>query len=280
MIKKIKTKTTIDAFFIGPTRTMTSFIMHNLSHHPHIAVDCMTKETKFFGINYQKPGYLDERFIPGVTNMKYVYCNPHYCNMEYVRDRIYDHNPHAKIFMGLRHPIHRAISHYGVMRHNNMPIGRVREIWDEFDENYRTFRRRKIISEGDYIPWVNEYDSCYIPQYMEMGLYYSMYRMWKQKFVDVIPYIVETSERDKIFFINTILRNIGVREAAPDMIFQEPVHSLKHNMEAEFDFETLTEIFKLKYPDIVFQYELEAMALSKELSLSGNLWLLWEGVAI
>lgn len=255
--------TKFDIFFVGPPRTMTSKFMSLLSHHPGVGVDAVQKESKYFCCHYNDKKYMGDHFPHYSKSLAWVYCNPLYTNMEFIRDRIYKHNPDAKIVIGIRNPIDRAISHYGVMRHNNMPVGRVRGIWDEFDENHRTFNRRKIKSEGDFIPWVNKFDSCYLPQYFELGMYVHIIEMWQEKFEhNIVVYHFDWFKNNFSNAWSDLLARLDLPKLPEHLMFDEaPVHSL-HQMGWNPDWSNLRREFRKRYPDIVYQYRLESDALS------------------
>ena len=160
-----------NVFIIGAPRCMTTRIVSWMKDHSEICTS-VPKEGKFFSLYYTG----DDKNNQEIVNSYYrnydgercvVYSNPIDCNLEYVADRILAYaGPDAKIIMGIRQPIQRAISHWGIHRFK-LPLGRVStNIFDDFDKNYATFNKRKFISEGDFVPYCNSFGSCYVPQYV------------------------------------------------------------------------------------------------------------------
>lgn len=253
----------IKNFFIGPPRTMTSKFMHDLSRHPQVLTPDK-KELKYFCTFYDQNSYLESHYNFEQEKPTSAYCAPLNCIMEYTRDRIFNYNPDAMIFIGLRNPIKRIISHHGIFFSDHMPKGRVRSFWDEMDENVRTFNRRKIISEQDYIPYLNnEYHSYMGTAYIECSMYYHMYQMWTKKFPeDHVGFVdFESAKTNYKFVFENICELMGVNTIPVDSI---PIHAMSdHNLKIdEFDMEEMVDNFKFKYPEIHYQLKLEAIALS------------------
>lgn len=250
----------IDAFLIGAPRTMTTKIHECMSSHKQIATS-NPKELKYFSIHHGDEDYLlshyDEFEIE--SKDKIIYSNPIDCNMDYVADRIQSHNPGAKIIMGIRSPIERAISHYGIHRFK-LPQGRVcKNIFDEFDRNENNFSKRKFLCEGDFIPYCNEYGSCYVQQYFECSLYFNMYLKYSERFEDIHIYTFDDLSLNFNSEYNKILNFIGVESDNS----QPPTktNSLT-SWGGDLDFEKIEKQFRSRYPDIVREFIWEAEMLS------------------
>lgn len=203
-----------NVFIIGAPRCMTTRIVSWLNNHPDVCTS-KPKESKHFSINYHEgqPG-IDRHYPDYDGEPIVVYSNPIDCNMEYVADRIHDYNPDAKIVMGIRSPINRLISHWGIHRYK-LPIGRVhKNMWDTLDLNVDSLNKNKFPSEAEFIPYCNQFGSCYVPQYVECSLYHNMWAKWNKRFGDVFVYLTDDYYDDKssLFQYNRLLKHIGASE--------------------------------------------------------------------
>lgn len=262
----------VNIFFIGPPRIMTTKIISLLSEHPQFCVST-PKESKFFSLYYSQGKKLLEGHYPDYNNEPFVvYSNPIDCNMDYVADRIYNYNPDAKIIMGLRDPILRAISHYGIHRYN-LPMGRVCEnIWDEFDRNYKNFNPRKFLSEGDFIPYCNEYGSCYVQQYFECSLYFNIYKKWFEKFPNNMHiYSHDDFKFNFLFQFNKILDFVGAYSIPS--VDSSPIHSISQ-YRGSLDYKRLKKEFIERYPTI-YNYYVKDLKLMGEV-IGSPLNQIWE----
>lgn len=252
----------IDAFLIGAPRCATTKIINCMYNNIHICPS-HPKELKFFSIHYPKGGEELQKYYDVDENSckfpeVFIYSNPIDCNMDYVRDRIYHHNPFAKIIMGVRNPIKRAISHWGIHRYK-LPIGRVKTIWDEFDENVKTFSLSKFKSEGDFIPYCNEYGSCYIPQYLECSMYGNMMLKYSC-FPSIHVYDFDEVQKDFVKEYSKILKYLGLK--TQNIVDTNSNNSLlSHGSDINID--ELAEEFKKRYPDIVNLFMMDACLLDK-----------------
>lgn len=253
----------IDAFLIGTPRTMTTRLVELMSAHPELGTS-NPKESKYFSISYRHPEYLHRQYfhndIFGKKPNILVYSNPIDCNMDYVRDRIYKHNPEAKIILGVREPISRAISHFGIHRFK-LPMGRVCEnIWDEFDRNVNNLALNKFLSEGDFIPYCNEFGSCYIPQYLECSLYHNIWKKW-QMFPSVYIYEFENLKKNFNDEYNKILHYIGVE---PANVAHSPKESNSlRSYGCEWNMNQMVEEFINRYPQIADLFYQEGILLQE-----------------
>lgn len=251
----------ISTFLIGPPRCATTSIIDVFRAHPELSVST-PKELKFFSIHYDTSldyAMLDDSYDD--VDLTRVYCNPIDCNMMYVRDRIHLYNPCADIIMGVRHPIERAISHWGIHRYK-LPIGRVKNIWDEFDHNAKTFSLNKFKSEGDFIPYCNQYGSCTVPQYLECSMYNNIYEMYKARFEDVMVYDTFRLVRDWPLTIDDVLDFIGV---CPTQVASAPESNSIGSWGGHIPMAEYVREFKNRYPEIVYLYRTEAIALDRAL---------------
>ncbi|KXB08193.1 hypothetical protein AKJ56_01695 [candidate division MSBL1 archaeon SCGC-AAA382N08] len=129
----------VDFFGISPPRCATTWMYKNLKKHPEI---CMSSkgETCYFGKWKYEKG-LD--FYAGFFD----YCEPNqikgdstptYFSQEGVAERIKRHNPEAKFYVCLRHPIERTWSHYLHQRSQGLRAAlfdfdeAMEEMWDYY----------------------------------------------------------------------------------------------------------------------------------------------------
>jgi len=260
----------ISAFLIGPPRCATTSIIDVFRAHPELSVS-NPKELKFFSIHYDTAhdyAMLDDYYDD--VELTRVYCNPIDCNMMYVRDRIHFYNPNANILMGVRNPIERAISHWGIHKFN-LPIGRVKNIWDEFDQNVKTFSLNKFKSEGDFIPYCNQYGSCTAPQYLECSMYNNMYEMYKAKFESIMVYDTFRLMHDWPLTMDDVLDFIGV---GPTNLDHAPVSHSMSKYGYHIPMSEYVQEFKHRYHEIVYLYRTEAIALDR--ALGTNFYEEWE----
>lgn len=103
----------IDFFHIGPQKSGTTWLYRVLKDHPQICAP-QTDTLYFFDIHYHRGDKWLQSHFPKKTNHNQLTYEP---TMSYLRsplapERIYRHNPKAKIVVTLREPIERAFSHY------------------------------------------------------------------------------------------------------------------------------------------------------------------------
>ena len=251
----------IDAFIIGAPRTMTTKITNSLMWHPEIS--CAPEpECKYFDAHYGEESYLEKRFdfsedqfdLSGRKTT--VYSNPAYCSIDFVRDRIFNHNNAAKIIICVRNPIERCISHFGVVQ--SLSVGRTKNIWDEFDRNLESFSTNKFKSELDYIPYLNKYYSCLLPNYFECSLYYRIYRRYAC-FTDLLILNFDDMENDFQGSFDQVTDFIEVDRLQVD---PKPVNSLQQRGSSMVISDHVQE-FIYRYPEIVHLFTTEALAIGQ-----------------
>lgn len=245
----------INAFFIGSPRCMTTKIISDLRDHPQVGCSS-PKELKYFNLYYGNQQYLESSYAKKSTAKVRVYSNPNDCTMDFVRDRIYDYNPHATMIMIVRNPIERAISHWGIL--STLSIGRVKDMWSEFDANYNNFSLNKFRSESDFVPYTNQWASNYVQHYFECGMYYRNYKRYEQ-FEDLYILDFEELQRDYQTEFDYICGLLGVDDIIVD---DHRIHSLAQRG-SNLVISNHVEEFKRRYPEIVHMFAIEAIALSR-----------------
>lgn len=232
----------IDTFFVGPCRTGTTKMIDLLSKHPEVSTS-VPKELKYFCINYKEEYNLFGKYPKSDADRKMIYCSPFYATMSYVRDRIYHHNPNAKIIMGVRDPIKRIISHWGIFQHT-MPIGRVDTFWKEMELNAKLMSFDRFRSERDFVPHCNSYDSSYAVQYIEGSMYYTNFVRYGEYFKNVLVYDLHDGIEKNY---KSVCEFIGIEHGTID---PRPVHDMSKYTGDDLYQEYYDE-FHRRYPEIV-----------------------------
>ena len=102
---------TLDAVTVGPYKTGTSWLHCYFESHPDINIPYSKKETFFFDFNYDKGfSWLESNFSNPGSNGLNCEVSPSYFNSPVAANRLYKHNPDAKIIIILREPIERLVS--------------------------------------------------------------------------------------------------------------------------------------------------------------------------
>lgn len=233
----------IENFFVGPPRTMTSKIMKTLDDHPQVATS-NPKELKYFCYFYSDEEYLKSSYSKPEYKVTTAYCNPLNCVVNFARDRMCLMNSKANVFIGLRHPIKRIISHWALFDSDHMPIGRVKPMWQEFEHNNALFSQNRIISDSDYLPYTHpRYHNYLLPIYFECSMYFDILKSWMSLFSNV--HIID-AEDNPITVIRNIFDIMGISQDVD--VNNSKVHSIKsHNSPVIID--SHVDEFKERFPD-------------------------------
>ncbi len=165
---------TPNLFIIGPPRTATTSLSYWLNQHPDFFLS-QPKESNFItheyenGLNYYLYKYF--RHWDGQS----VICDAHpmHAVVGYAADRIKAISPSAKILVIVRNAYERAFSEW--RNWNSMRPGRSHKTFDDaIFANIKCFSHNKFALEGDYVPYCDSKGGCYIPSYIEGGMYWTM----------------------------------------------------------------------------------------------------------
>lgn len=102
----------IGAFLCGFQKSGSSWLYKCFSEHPDIFVPDLDA-IHLFSINYPNlDGDLNKFFSPNNGERVLLDPTPSYVRFPETADRIFQHNPKAKLMFTLRHPVERSYSHY------------------------------------------------------------------------------------------------------------------------------------------------------------------------
>lgn len=217
---------TIDFFLVGAARCGTTSLYNYLNNSDDIFLP-LVKEPNFFSdvdspktedFELPKP---NERYHAKIITSKEVYdslyedadesqikgdISPSYLWDKNVAQRIFNHNPQAKIIISLRHPVDRAYSHY------------IMNYFTGVDKN-NTFEKALVAKKS------NLWGSC--NHYLEMGMYYSQVKAY----FDVFPkdqikiLIYEDWTKNLKYEINSLFEFLDIEPS--ESIYEDSVDSNK-----------------------------------------------------
>lgn len=138
---------------VGPQRTGTTWLYHNLQHHPELCFPKDVKETMFFDRYYEKGlNWYIKHFSHFKEGQICGEIAPTYFDIHTVPKRIQELSPDCKIIINLRNPIDRTFSLY--LHH--LSKGRVKGSFKD-----AIAQMPRIIESGKYgqhIPkWINTF---------------------------------------------------------------------------------------------------------------------------
>ncbi len=178
-------KDKINFFIVGAQKAGTSWMYACMYEHPEICIP--NKEPHFFsreknlkkGLNW----YLDTYNRCDINSVKGE-CSTSYLSALEVPEKLYEHNPNAKIIISLRNPIDRAFSQY----RNSIKAG-------EIDSSV-TFKE------------ACKKDSSIV----EQGMYYEQVKRYFNTFgkENVLVLIYEDIKEDSSLFITNVFKFLNV----------------------------------------------------------------------
>jgi len=193
----------VDFFVVGAARCGTTSLYNYLNQHPQIYLPNIKELNYFSNVEskdysvYKKP-YKNEHYHTKIIKSYDIYkglfesandnqvkgdISPSYFWDMQTAQRIFEHNPNAKIIISLRNPVYRAFSHY-IM---NFGIGH--EKHNSFDEALKA--KRKPIWGGGNL-------------YLELSSYYdpviSYYKLFKKENIHLLIFEDWTENKDETLF--------------------------------------------------------------------------------
>jgi len=161
----------VNTFLLGPAKTATTSLAFWLSQHDDIFVS-EPKEARFFEFEYHKGiDFYNYKYFRHHRDEKIVIdANPMHFVIDFIPERIREVCANPRFIICLRHPIERAYSDWWNWK--NMRPGRAHPAFnDAIAHNRSNFDWRKFQLEGQYVPFCDPKGGCYIPTYIEAGLY-------------------------------------------------------------------------------------------------------------
>lgn len=209
----------VDFFVVGAARSGTTSIYNYLSLHPKIYLPNV-KECNFFSdvesMDYEayEPIDLDKQYHMKIIKSQEVYdtlyenapedalkgeVSPSYLWDKNTAEKIYQHNPNAKIIISLRNPIKRAFSHY--LMHFNTGYEKQKTFEKAIDA-----RKVEIWGGGN--------------MYLEMGLYFEQVSNYLKYFgkENVKILIYEDWILDTENYVNDIYKFLNITSFSIDRI--------------------------------------------------------------
>lgn len=214
----------VDFFVVGAARCGTTSLYNYLNQHPQIYLPNIKELNYFSNVEskdysvYKKPNK-NEHYHTKIIKSYDIYkglfesandnqvkgdISPSYFWDIQTAQRIFEHNPNAKIIISLRNPVYRAFSHY-VM---NFGIGH--EKHNSFDKALKA--KRKPIWGGGNL-------------YLELSSYYdpviSYYKLFKKENIHLLIFEDWTENKD-----NTLFEIFDFLDVNDQFMVN---HSVKHN---------------------------------------------------
>lgn len=165
---------------IGAQKSGTTWLAHNLRHHPDVFMP--EGEVHFFSSEQNRSkglSWYQERFA-GVTSEKAIgEKTPEYLCVGGERDksqwpdvhkRIHETLPDVKLIVLLRNPVERAISavHHQIRQSRISPLHNLDDVLLGHNRAYARFR---ILEYGNYFSHIQAYHECFDPKQMLILIY-------------------------------------------------------------------------------------------------------------
>jgi len=232
----------VDFFVVGAARCGTTSLYNYLNQHPEIFLPNIKELNHFSGVeskehsDYKKPKS-DQEYHTKIIKSPEIYkslfdnakeeqqrgdISPSYLSNNTTAQRIFDHNPDAKIIISLRNPVQRAFSHY-VM---NFGVGYDRN--ESFEEALKA-NREQIWGGGNL--------------YLELSNYLrpveSYYQLFNKKNIHLLIFEEWTKNKDRT--MEGIFDFLGV-----DSGFNVN-HDIKHNEKVAYKNIRTLNVLRNKY---------------------------------
>lgn len=232
----------VDFFVVGAARCGTTSLYNYLNQHPDIFLPNIKELNHFSGVeskehsDYKKPKK-DQEYHTKIIKSPEIYkslfdkakeqqlkgdVSPSYLSNSTTAQRIFEHNPEAKIIISLRNPVQRAFSHYAM----NFGVGYDRN--KSFEEAIKA-KKEQIWGGGNL--------------YLELSNYLrfveSYYKRFEKKSIHLM--VFEEWTKDKDMAMTKIFDFLGV-----DSEF-EVNHDVSHNEKVAYKNIRTLNVLRNKY---------------------------------
>lgn len=220
---------------VGAQKGGTTSLFNYLSKHPKIKLPDI-KEMHYFTFNFHKGDDWYRSIFPKLEDDEITgEASPYYMFSEKYLRRIYMYNHNIKIIVLLRNPIHRAFSHYKMMRKYNM---------EQLSFSEAVLKEEDRISH--LIEKDEEYDNPYSEiryhSYKKRGIYHEQI----ENILNIFPVknVLIIKSEDMFKNPNIILRDVfDFLEVAHmphiDENTEFPIYNISDNVEEDIDENTL-----------------------------------------
>jgi hypothetical protein len=293
----------VDFFVVGAARCGTTSLYNYLNQHPEIFLPKIKELNHFSEVesrersDYKKPKK-DKEYHTKIIKSPEIYeslfknakenqlkgdISPSYLSNSTTAQRIFDHNPEAKIIISLRNPVHRAFSHYAM----NYGVGYDRNI--SFEKALRD-NKVKIWGGGNLYLELSAYHK-YVKSYYDIfdsrNIHLMVFEDWtknKEKalkealdFLGIDPNIQidhETRHNEKVLYKNlkilNFLRSKYIKRIVEFFLFNKAKVKIKgklfkkENFNMKLDPVTEKELMKHFSQDIKALEQLTGVPLMKK----------------
>jgi len=176
-----------NAFLLGASKCATTSIFSWFNRHPQVATP-YPKEVMFFPRDiYSKHDFNDimhkayNGTVHAGAHRKDIILDATTLNLliPYCVDRIKEYSgTDSKLIVCVREPIMRAYSHWWMTK-SYRPGRDHNSFEDALKRNMDCFDPDKFKHEFDYMPYTDYKGGCYIPYYIEAGLYWRQIKRYK-----------------------------------------------------------------------------------------------------
>jgi hypothetical protein len=232
----------VDFFVVGAARCGTTSLYNYLNQHPDIFLPNIKELNHFSEVeskersDYKKPKTDQDyhtKIIKLFEDYKRLFKNakenqlkgdisPSYLSNNNTAQRIFKHNPNAKIIISLRNPVQRAFSHYAM----NFGVGYDRH--ESFEEALKA-KREHIWGGGNlYLEWSSYYE-----------LVKSYYDLFDKKNIHLIIFEDWTKNKEKA--LGEIFNFLGIDSK---MVIN---HKTKHNEKVAYKNIKILNFLRNKY---------------------------------
>ncbi|MFW6224018.1 MAG: sulfotransferase family protein, partial [Bacteroidota bacterium] len=143
----------INFLCVGPQRTASSWLDRALRSHPELCFSAHVKETFFFDRNFERGlGWYFDLFENSKDSSLLGEVGSTYFECAEARQRIFKHNPSAKIIIMVRNPVARSFSSFG----HEYTKGRAGE--DFFEA---VAKQPRIVDSGRYLHLAPKWENAF-----------------------------------------------------------------------------------------------------------------------
>ncbi len=269
----------VDFFVIGAARSGTTSLYNYLNQHPELFLPKIKELNHFSKVtsnqpqDYKKPKKGVE-YHTKIVNSFEVYkkvfkdaekeqkkgdISPSYLWGTETAERIYKHNPEAKIIVTLRNPIQRAFSHYLM----NVSVGY--DTQPNFDEALKATKENVWGGGNLYLEWSRYYEALksYFDLFPREQIKILVFEEWtsnKKQTLEGVFKFLGVNEAQEIDFSDRHNRKVGYKNI-------KALNFLRNNVIRSMVDSVLPQRMKEALKDSIFQkHELEA-SLNKELEI-------------
>jgi hypothetical protein len=261
-LNKLKLNNKIDFFLVGAARCGTTSLYNYLNNCEDVFLP-KVKEPNFFSnvdspksedFELPKP---DKSYHSKIINSKEIYdslyqdaainqlkgdTSPSYLWDRKVAKKLYDHNPHAKIIISLRHPVERAYSHYIMNYYTGADSNKSFQeaLNDQKIEMWGTCNQ--YLEMSAYFHQVNAYYEIFPKSQIKILIYEDWTKDVRMKVNEVFEFLglkpcesiyngnIESNKIKpvkKMFLLN-FLRQNNIKSTIKNIISQDNIDSLKN----------------------------------------------------